>query len=45
MPAGESARAARLRLGTEAEVLGPDGLRQAVATAVAVPADRYAREQ
>jgi predicted DNA-binding transcriptional regulator YafY len=31
-----------LRLGTEAEVLGPDGLRRAVAEAVAVLARRYA---
>lgn len=31
-----------LRLGVEAEVLGPAGLRQAVAAAVAVLADRYA---
>ncbi|MFE9922275.1 helix-turn-helix transcriptional regulator [Streptomyces sp. NPDC005774] len=31
-----------LRLGTEAEVLGPPGLRQAVAGAVAVLAERYA---
>ncbi|MGW5972984.1 helix-turn-helix transcriptional regulator [Streptomyces sp. NPDC055186] len=31
-----------LRLGTEAEVLGPPGLRQAVAEAVAVLAERYA---
>ncbi|GHB36140.1 transcriptional regulator [Streptomyces viridiviolaceus] len=31
-----------LRLGTEAEVLGPEGLRRAVAEAVAVLADRYA---
>lgn len=31
-----------LRLGTEAEVLGPSALRQALAQAVAVLADRYA---
>ncbi|MGW0500764.1 hypothetical protein ACWD0Z_36635 [Streptomyces sp. NPDC003007] len=30
-----------VRLGTEAEVLGPPALRQAVARAVAVLADRY----
>ncbi|MBL3667420.1 WYL domain-containing protein [Streptomyces sp. M2CJ-2] len=34
-----------LRLGTEAEVLGPPGLRQAVAGAVAVLAERYAAER
>ncbi|SDC91451.1 Predicted DNA-binding transcriptional regulator YafY, contains an HTH and WYL domains [Streptomyces prasinopilosus] len=33
-----------LRLGTEAEVLGPPGLRRAVAGAVAVLAERYAGE-
>ncbi|CAL9522670.1 WYL domain-containing protein [Streptomyces sp. Tu 3180] len=33
-----------LRLGVEAEVLGPPGLRRAVAAAVAVLADRYAAE-
>ncbi|KUO20485.1 hypothetical protein AQJ91_14015 [Streptomyces dysideae] len=31
-----------LRLGTEAEALGPAGLRRAVAGAVAVLAERYA---
>ncbi len=34
-----------LRLGVEAEVLGPAGLRRAVAAAVAVLADRYADER
>ncbi|QEV07017.1 helix-turn-helix transcriptional regulator [Streptomyces prasinus] len=34
-----------LRLGTEAEVLGPPGLRRAVAGAVAVLAERYAGEE
>ncbi|WP_406726773.1 WYL domain-containing protein [Streptomyces sp. GD-15H] len=34
-----------LRLGTEAEVLGPPGLRQAVAGAVKVLAERYAAER
>lgn len=33
-----------LRLGTEAEVLGPSALRQALAQAVAVLADRYAAD-
>ncbi|MGY3202526.1 WCX domain-containing protein [Streptomyces sp. TE5632] len=34
-----------LRLGTEAEVLGPPGLREAVAGAVTVLAERYAAER
>ncbi len=34
-----------LRLGVDAEVLGPANLRQAVAAAVAVLADRYASER
>lgn len=34
-----------LRLGVETEVLGPSGLREAVARAVAVLADRYASQQ
>jgi hypothetical protein len=34
----------RHRIGVEAEVLAPVGLRRAVAAAVAVLADRYASE-